>query len=821
MHLAELEIGNDKPKSIHSMNHIRTSFVASSLHLQSTTSNDGLYGLALTSSRTGIIYFSLGNGKNRFEEIAASELSPKWSVLTAVEAMDLPSVVRVRGKQTTESESTMALYAITAENLNRWEESTEGTSLATTVCQEANIMISLDDGSVKVYRYDQAGKLAALSTTGDIFVPDGDSVAVFSLISCSPTGASTLVGTQRGSTAMLSFSLRGDSVDIKVDWTAEEGLSSVSSAVVLDATHLGFDDLVEEQDVVANKLSLSGRLKSQWNEVLGLVSGNSMVEAVSFSVRDHLFGFVKVAALLSPSAHRIWGMNTSGGSHRGSIRWSLDLPKDAKWHTMVHGTTNSATALHGINGGTHSREILVLSATPSSVVWMCIDGTSGAINTQGSVEISSPIEQVLPVYGSSTGGCRQASLLLHEDLTLSAVPSDAETIAIAKKHLTKTRNGFFAHKIDKSVHKLESYQVVFSDKSSKFEARPVGQTSFSGEEIVEVAYPIRHEPVQSMSTILGDDSLLLKYINPHLAVVVTMVADEESPSVTSMATTLEKEGGKKTRKPIGAGTPDVTTDTTKDVKVPNMFVNLVDTVSGRVLYRTSHSQVDRNRKISVIITENWIVYTYTNKVSRRTEIGVLTLHEGMIDKKGLTLFSSPEQTTSFSSLDARESKPVVLSKTYVFPKAVTALGVTSTRQGISSQNVLFAATDGSLTAMPRLMLETRRPMGEAKPNEKKEGLVPYRELIPAIPLQSLTYNRTLEPFSHVVASETSLESQSLVIGFGGPDLFFARTSPTKGFDLLPETFNKALVGLVTVGIVVAFFVVKRMGSRKALKMGWM
>jgi len=66
-----------------------------------------------------------------------------------------------------------------------------------------------------------------------------------------------------------------------------------------------------------------------------------------------------------------------------------------------------------------------------------------------------------------------------------------------------------------------------------------------------------------------------------------------------------------------------------------------------------------------------------------------------------------------------------------------------------------------------------------------------------------------------------LESQSLVFGFGGPDLFFTRTSPTKGFDLLPETFNKILVGSTTAGIVIALLVVQRMGKKKTLKQGWL
>merc|ERR1711935_776815 len=149
-----------------------------------------------------------------------------------------------------------------------------------------------------------------------------------------------------------------------------------------------------------------------------------------------------------------------------------------------------------------------------------------------------------------------------------------------------------------------------------------------------------HEDMQSMSTILGDNSLLLKYINPHMAVVVTMLSDGDHQSVTEVATALEKERNEITRKPLGAGAPGSSTVPPQgQQELPNMFVNLVDTVSGRVLYRHSHSGVDPSQKVSVVVSENWVVYTYVNFRTRRTEIGVLTLHEGMIEAKGLTYFA--------------------------------------------------------------------------------------------------------------------------------------------------------------------------------------
>lgn len=828
MYLVELELGNDQFKSVQALHHTKGGgIVADSFQVQDM--GDGKWhGLALAKGGGALVDVSLGDASFS-DQLQPSQLHPRWVQVVAVRPTSAPSVVQVLGREGPDAEASMALFRFHEGTGRGWErlhgagESPAMEYTAVTHCPGAEMVVAMDGGALRVYRHEGGNSrplAAPVALSGDVFVPDGDSAAVFSVLECSADGMRALLGTERGSTVVLSFGWSDPAtVAVKVHWSHEEGLAAVTSAIVLDASHVGFDDLVEEKDVVEEKLSLSGRLSSQWDGLVRMLStGAGMIGSANFSGRDHFFGFVKVAALLSPTSHRMWGIETAG-KVRGTIRWSLDLPKEAVWHRMVHGTTNSAKAVHGINGDTHSREILVLSVAPSSVGWMCVDGTSGAVNDQGSIPVSSPIVQVVPLYGASTGGCRQASLLLHEDLTLSTVPDDAETVDLARKHIGKTPNGLYTHRVDKVTNQMESYQVVSA--SSGFVARPVGRTSFAGERIVQVTYPIRHERVQSMSTILGDNSLLLKYINPHMAVVLTMLADKGEQTPTMLAKVLDQRGERNPRKPAGAGETAASESGNEGGRLPNMFINLVDTVSGRVLHRTSHTNVDERKRVSIVVTENWVIYSYVNANTRRTEIGVLTLHEGMIDSKGMTMFSSPEQTTSFSSFDARESKPVVLAKTYAFSKTVTALGVTSTRQGISSQNILLATADGALNTLHRILLETRRPMGEAKPNEKKEGLVPYRELIPESPLLSLTYNQTLDPFTRIVTAETSLESQSLVLGFGGPDLFFTRTSPTKGFDLLPETFNKAMVGIATVAIVAVLLVVKRMGSSKAFTQGWL
>lgn len=801
-----IEIGNDEFTSSKGMGSIKGTIITSSF--QAHLVGGSWYGLALTSGGGSAVASSL-DGKDA-DEITAEAWNPSWTSVTAIRPTASPSMITVQGVDR-EGTQTMGLFRFGDKSWEAVKGSDASPNGVVAYCPEAKLVVAMGSDSLKAYQFDS---MSPLSVTGDMFVPDGDFVEDISVVQCTADTVTTLLSTAGGTTTQISFSLQGKSATAKMGWTAEEGLATVSSVVVLDASHLGSDDLVEEQDVVANKLALSSRLSSQLE---GIVSLFSLKEG-EFSRRDHTFGFVKIAALLSQTNHRIWGVNTSGDD-RGAVRWSLDLPKTASWHTLVHGTINSAKAIHGINGGTHSREILVVSASTNSVEWKCIDGTNGVIHAQESFPITSPVVQVVPIYGSA-GGCRQSALLFHEDRTLSVVPGDADTAALVKEQLAHAPNGMYTHIVDKVSSKLESFQVYAPD-SGTFAARQVGRTSFAGERIVKVTYPIRDEIIQTMSHILGDNSLLLKYINPHLAVIIT-VADEGVSSKTNLAASLEKSQGEgPKRKPAGVGDAAAVTESKPEEMVSNLFVNLVDTVSGRVLHRASHANADVNMDVTALISENWVIYSYTNAKTRRTEIGVLTLHEGMIDPKGISLFKSPEQTTSFSSFDARETKPVVLSKTYTYPKFITALGVTATRGGISTRNILIASDDGKITAIKQVMLETRRPMGEVKEAEKKEGLFPYNEMILQMPISVVSYNHTVESVTTVVSAPTALESQSLVLAFGGPDLFFTRTSPSKGFDLLPDNYSRILVSFVTAGLVIVLFVVRQMGSQKALKQGWL
>jgi hypothetical protein len=72
-----------------------------------------------------------------------------------------------------------------------------------------------------------------------------------------------------------------------------------------------------------------------------------------------------------------------------------------------------------------------------------------------------------------------------------------------------------------------------------------------------------------------------------------------------------------------------------------------------------------------------------------------------------------------------------------------------------------------------------------------------------------------------LSASANVESQTLVIAYGGPDVFFARLSPSKGFDLLPDDFNRGLLTVVLVGLIVLLNVMQRMNKKKMVSTLWL
>jgi hypothetical protein len=107
-----------------------------------------------------------------------------------------------------------------------------------------------------------------------------------------------------------------------------------------------------------------------------------------------------------------------------------------------------------------------------------------------------------------------------------------------------------------------------------------------------------------------------------------------------------------------------------------------------------------------------------------------------------------------------------------------------------------------------------------KESEKMEGLMKYSPMLPIIPFLTPSHILEVSSVQSISSASAHVESQSLVLAFGGPDIFFSRVSPSKGFDLLPDDFNRGLLTVVVVGLLVALNVIQRMNKKKMVKEFW-
>ncbi len=66
----------------------------------------------------------------------------------------------------------------------------------------------------------------------------------------------------------------------------------------------------------------------------------------------------------------------------------------------------------------------------------------------------------------------------------------------------------------------------------------------------------------------------------------------------------------------------------------------------------------------------------------------------------------------------------------------------------------------------RLLLDPRRPLGEPSEADKAEHLAKYSPFIPVIHKTTLSYNHTIARVAALQATQTHLESTSLVVAVG-------------------------------------------------------
>ena len=291
---------------------------------------------------------------------------------------------------------------------------------------------------------------------------------------------------------------------------------------------------------------------------------------------------------------------------------------------------------------------------------------------------------------------------------------------------------------------------------------------------------------QSTIYIVYFRSVLFKYMNPNMALVIAEGQDAQSKTMIT--------------------------------------VQMVDLVTGKIFFSANHKKVTEALCTCVQIiklvllqvtgpflgvhSENWAVYSFYNEKARRTEVVSLEMYEG----------KAQSNATTFSSIQSSVT-PLVERQAYILPLDILALEETMTTKGITSKHLLVAGSDGSVIDLPMHMLDPRRFAPNTPAHLREPGIPPYIPELPVPHESILNYKQRVEAIRGVVTSPSGLESTVIVMVYG-LDVYGTRLAPSKGFDLIKDDFDYLMISAVILGLIVASFVTRRLAQLKMLNQAW-
>uniref|UniRef100_A0A8C5GAC4 ER membrane protein complex subunit 1 n=1 Tax=Gouania willdenowi TaxID=441366 RepID=A0A8C5GAC4_GOUWI len=352
-------------------------------------------------------------------------------------------------------------------------------------------------------------------------------------------------------------------------------------------------------------------------------------------------------------------------------------------------------------------------------------------------------------------------LLIDDQYKVTAFPSSKNVL----QQLQETASFIFFYLMDSSQGRLSGYRLRM-DLSTEQIWEVIIPTEI--QKVVTVKGKRSNEHVHSQGRVMGDRSVLYKYLNPNLLAVVTESTD------------VHQE-----RSFIG--------------------ILLIDGVTGRII----HEAVQRKAKgpVHVVHSENWVVYEYWSTKSRRNEFSVIELYEGM------ELYNS----TVFSSLD-RPHAPHVLQQSYIFPSAISAMEATLTEKGITSRHLLIGLPSGGILSLPKMFLDPRRPEIVSE-QSREENLIPYAPELLIRTEWFINYNQSVSRVRGIHTAPSGLESTCLVVAYG-LDIYQTRVYPSKQFDVLKDDYDYMLISSVLFALFFATMISKRLAEVKLLNRAW-
>ncbi|KAK1898528.1 ER membrane protein complex subunit 1 [Dissostichus eleginoides] len=652
---------------------------------------------------------------------------------------------------------------------------------------EQHLLLQLNDGQIVTLRDFNPALLVSFATTGEktiaaVMSPKNTTACSINLFSAE-TGRrlldTTLIfpldpnGGKPEELYVQAFLKKDDSVGYRVMvqtedhtltfiqqpgrvmWTREEALSDVVTMEMVDLPLTGTQAELEGEfgkkadglfSMVLKRLSSQLILLQAWISHLwklfydarkprSQVKNEVTIENLS---RDE-FNLQKMMVMVTASG-KLFGID----SKTGTIVWRhyLDnIPANAAFKLMVQRTTAHFP---------HPPQCTLLikdkdTGLATLHVFNPIFGKKSHVTPPA---MPQPILQslMLPVMDQDYA---KVLLLVDDQYKVSAFPSTKNVL----QQLQEIASTIFFYLVDSSQGRLSGYRLR-TDLSTELIWEVVVPTEV--QKIVSVKGKRPNEHVHSQGRVMGDRSVLYKYLNPNLLAVVTESTDTH-PERSFMG------------------------------------ILLIDGVTGRII----HEAVQRKAKgpVHIVHSENWVVYEYWSTKSRRNEFSVIELYEGM------ELYNS-----------------TVLQQSYIFPSSISTMEATLTEKGITSRHLLIGLPSGGILSLPKMFLDPRRPEIVTE-QSREENLIPYAPELLIRSEWFINYNQTVTRVRGIYTAPSGLESTCLVVAYG-LDIYQTRVYPSKQFDVLKDDYDYMLISSVLLALFFATMISKRLAEVKLLNRAW-
>jgi len=578
--------------------------------------------------------------------------------------------------------------------------------------------------------------------------------------------------------ALVSVTPRGN-----IMFTREEGLAAIqqvqlvsmaggAAASVRLPSAASLDSLFDPASLLANFVGRLARHAAQLRQfVVKLVKGLTNnkpynKQASSSASTSDRFGLNKIIVVVTEHS-KLYGLE----SMSGRIVWQARFMGHYDSTVPAHQPQTTLLVQKDGRAGDYAQAVLVYRHARSVHYLLTFDPLTGRVISDEPLPMHPDQALLLPELAAEHGGGELKPVLIIGKTGQARVyPANAaDCLARAGLPLFVVSRPEPDRLTGNKVVIQPSTDSDVTSASSEIRLVPVWTLVSPNTEILSINGRHYEERIHSAGRVLADRSVLFKYMNPNLALVVARGTDSTA----------------------------------------KIFINvyLVDLVTGRIFYSASHKKV--LPPFHAVHSENWAVYSFFNDKARRTELISLELYEG----------KAQSNASVFSSVEDRVS-PLVERQAYILPITdVTALRETVTEQGITSKNLLIASHQGALIDLPLHMVDPRRPPLDAHAHMREPGIPPYIPELAIMHESILNYNQTLQGVRNIVTSPSGLESTTLVFVYG-LDLYGTRVTPSKGFDLIKEDFDYVMITSVIAGLAVASYVTRKFAQKKMLSQAW-